>query len=136
MEWIEMASEGKNRGRVEAAIGAIVADGCFCLAFIMHLVSGGSGLTAADLLGMGVIASVFATACCVIYEDYWLVHGNSTGTSSIIKRLRITELHEGAAIEFDGQRYRVDNINRAKGEILIERIGRPGCIIVQIQGEA
>lgn len=131
-----MALAGNNRGRIEAAIGAIVADGCFCLAFTMHLVSSGSGLTAADLLGMGVIACVFATACCVIYQEYWLAHGKSAGaSSSIIKRLRITELNEGAAIEFDGHRYRVDNINRARGEILIERIGQPGCIIVQIQGE-
>jgi hypothetical protein len=128
-----MASKGKNKERIEAAIGAIVADGCFCLAFIMHLASSDSGLTGADLLGMGIIACVFATACWVIYYEHWLATGDSAGTSSIIKRLRITELHEGAAIEFDGERYRVDNINRAKGEILIERIGKPGCIIVQIQ---
>lgn len=131
-----MELAGNHRGRIEAAIGAIVADGCFCLAFTMHLVSSGSGLTAADLLGMAIIACVFATACCVIYQEYWLAQGKPAGaSSSIIKRLRITELHEGAAIEFDGQRYRVDNINRARGEILIERIGQPGCIIVQIQGE-
>ena len=36
---------------------------------------------------------------------------------------------------FDGKSYQVDAINQKSGEILIQRIGQPGSIIVQIEGQ-
>ena len=51
-------------------------------------------------------------------------------------KLRIKELEQGAAIEFDGKSYRVNTINRATGEIHLEKVGQPGQIIVQIEGKA
>lgn len=129
-----MGNKSEKRGRIDAAIWAIVADGCFCLAFIFHLLnSPSSSLTMADCLGMAIILCVLLTACWAIYYDHWLVHGEPR---SSVKTLRIQELNEGAAIEFDGKRYRVDNINRSSGEILINRVGRPGSIIVQIEGQS
>ena len=128
-----MGKGSEKKGRVDAALGALLADGCFCLAFTVHLLgSSSAALGTADYLAMGIILCVLAAACSVIYHEYWLVHGEP-GTS--VKRLHIKELNEGAAIEFDGRRYRVDNINRSRGEIRIARIGRPGSIIVQIEGQ-
>jgi hypothetical protein len=121
-------------GRVETALGALVADGCLSVAFTVHLLAnGGSTLAVADYLLMAFILAVLLTACWVICLEYWSVNGESADS---VKRLRIKELKEGAAIEFDGRSYRVDNINQGKGEILIARVGRPGRIIVQIEGES
>jgi hypothetical protein len=128
-----MKTKTDKRARVDAAYGAIVADGCFCLAFTLHLLSNQTTLTIADFIGMGVIVCVLLTSCWVIYDDYWLEHGKIG--ASMVKRLRIKELEEGAAIEFDGKSYRVDTINRSSGEILIARVGQPGSIIVQIEGQ-
>lgn len=129
-----MGIKSDKRGRVDAALGAIVANGCFCLAFTVHLLGKpDAGLTFADCFGMGVILCVLLGACWVIYHEHWRMQGEP-GTASI-KRLRIKELNEGAAIEFDGKKYRIDNIDRSRGEILIERIGYPGSIVVQIEGE-
>jgi hypothetical protein len=117
---------------VDAAFGAIVADGCFCLAFMVHLVRAAeTGLTLGDYLAGGAIVGVLVAACWLIYYDYW--HGRPSG-SATVKMLRIKEMKEGAAIEFDGKRYRVDNINRSEGRIHIARVGQPGSIIVEIDG--
>ncbi|HJV34434.1 hypothetical protein [Geomonas sp.] len=121
-------------GRVETALGALVADGCLSVAFTAHLLAnGGATLALADYLVMALILAVLLTACWVICLEYWSANGESADS---VKRLRIKELKEGAAIEFDGRSYRVDNINRGKGEILIARVGSPGRIIVQIEGES
>ncbi|HEY5513888.1 MAG TPA: hypothetical protein VIK40_09625 [Geomonas sp.] len=129
-----MGTKTDNRARVDIAYGAIVADGCFCLAFTLNLLGNPTaGLTLADFLGMGIIFCVFLSSCWVIYDDYWLV--NKQAEAAVVKMLRIKELEQGAHIDFDGKSYRVDTINRANGEILIQRIGQPGSIIVQIEGE-
>jgi hypothetical protein len=120
--------------RVEAAYGAIVADGCFALAFTLHLLSVPAGrVSVTDFIGVGIIFSVFLSACWVIYESYWQVAGKAA--AEVVKKLQIKELKQGARIEFDGKTYRVDSINRSKGEILIQRVGQPGSIIVQIEGQ-
>lgn len=130
-----MGITSNHRARVDIAYGAIVADGCFCLAFTLHLLSSeAAGLTLSDFIGMGVIFCVFLSACWVIYDDYWLVLGKAEA-ADVVKRLHIKELKQGACIEFDGKTYRVDSINRTNGEILIERVGQPGSIIVQIEGQ-
>jgi hypothetical protein len=118
---------------VEAAVGAMVADGFFGLAFLLHLLNNPAPASLADFLGMGVILSVLVTACWVIYDDYWRAR---RVPANEVKSLRINELKQGATIEFDGKSYRVDTINRASGEILIERIGQPGTIIVQFKGRS
>lgn len=129
-----MGNNTEKRPRVDAALGAIAADGCFCLAFTLHLLSTpAAALTIVHFLGMGIIVCVLLTSCWVIYDDYWLAHVE-TGTSNV-KRLRIKEFKQGADIEFDGKSYRVDTINRASGEIVIERVGQPGNIIVQIEAQ-
>jgi hypothetical protein len=125
----------KNQNhRVDAAYGAIVADGFFGLAFMLHLLEvPAGGLTLVDFLGVGILFSVLVSACWVIYDEYWQITGRTeTGE---VKRLRIKELKQGAHIEFDGKSYQVDTINRSSGEILIQRVGQPGCIIVQIEGQ-
>lgn len=130
-----MRSKAEARGRIDIALGAIMADGCFCLAFTLHLLGKQSGgLALADFLGMGVILCVFLTSCWVIYDEYWLVNGGSGDGN--VKKLHIKELEQGAAIEFDGKSYRVNTINRATGEIRLEKVGQPGQIIVQIEGKA
>jgi|SRR6185369_2229533 len=122
------------RARVDAAYGAIIADGFFCAAFTLHLLgSPAGGLTLADFIGMGIIFCVFLSACWVIYDDYWAASARTK--AEVVKMLRIRELKQGAEIVFDGKSYRVDNIDRASGEILIERVGQPGSIIVQIEGQ-
>ncbi|HJV65079.1 MAG TPA: hypothetical protein VJ550_05045 [Geomonas sp.] len=122
-----------KRGRVDAALGALVADGCVSIAFTVHLLtSSRSALTLADYLLLAFILGALVTACWVICLDYWAVDGEAADS---VKTLKIRELKEGAAIEFDGRSYRVDNINQANGEIVIARVGRPGSIIVQIEGE-
>ena len=122
----------ENRARVDVALGAILADGFFCLAFTLHLLGNPAALNLADFIGMGVIICVLLTSCWVIYDDYWMMHGE-LGTA--VKKLRIKELEQGAAIEFDGKSYRVDTINRASGEIRIARVGQPGSIIIQIEAQ-
>ena len=125
----------KNQNyRVDAAYGAIVADGFFGLAFTLHLAAvPAGGLTLVDFLGVGILFSVLVSACWVIYDEYWQMTGRTeTGE---VKRLRIKELKQGARIEFDGKSYQVDTINRSSGEILIQRIGQPGVIVVQIEGQ-
>lgn len=127
-----MRYKSETRARVDLAIGAIVTDGFFCLAFILHLLNRQSAaLSLADFLGMGLILCVLLTSCWVIYDDYWLVQREVSGR--LVKTLRIKELKQGAAIEFDGMSYRVDTINRASGEILLARIGKPGSIVIQIE---
>ena len=119
--------------RVDAAYGAIVADGFFGLAFTLHLLGvPAGGLTVLDFMGAGILASVFLSACWVMYDEYWQRTGRPEAGE--VMRLRIKELKQGAQIEFDGKSYRVDAINRSNGEILIQRIGQPGRIIVQIEG--
>lgn len=111
-----------------------MADGCFGLAFMLHLLGvQAAGLTVFDFIGVGVICCVFLSACWVIYDEYWLVTGQVK--ADLVKRLRIKELEQGAYIEFDGKSYRVDSINHSNGEILIQRIGQPGSILVQIEGQ-
>jgi hypothetical protein len=123
-----------NGARVDVAYGAIVADGLFCLAFTLHLLGNpGAALTVWDFIGMGIIFCVFLSSCWVIYDDYWLTAGRVG--AEVVKMLRIKELKQGATIEFDGKCYRVNTINRTNGEILIERVGQPGSIIVQIEGQ-
>ena len=123
-----------ERPVVEIALGAIAADGCFCLAFMLHLLnSKAAPLNIVEFLVMGLIACVFLTSCWLIYDDYWAAQRESgTGT---VKKLRIKELEQGASIEFDGKSYRVDAINRDSGEIVIERVGQPGNIVVQIEAK-
>jgi len=119
----------------DAAYGVIVADGCFGLAFILHLLGvPASALTVFDFVGVGIIFSAFASACWVIYDNYWQdVERTKAG---VVKTLRIKELVQGAQIEFDGKSYRINSINRTSGEVLIERLGQPGGrIIVQIEGQ-
>lgn len=129
-----MGIKTKKQARVDAAIGAIVADGFFCAAFTLQLLnSQATALTLGDFLEMGVIVSVFLTSCWVIYDEYWLAH--HAVCSHVVKTLRIKELEQGASIEFDGKRYRVDNIDRTNGEIRIARVGQPGSIIVQIEAQ-
>jgi hypothetical protein len=119
---------------LDAAYGAIVADGCFALAFTLHLLSVPAGrVTIADFLGVGIIFSVFFSACWVIYENYWQTAGKAA--ADVVKKLQIKELKRGARIEFDGKTYLVDSIDRSKGEILIQRVGQPGSIIVQIEAQ-
>jgi hypothetical protein len=122
-----------ERGRVDAAVAAIVADGVFCLGFIFHLLSTQNpGLGLADYLCMALILCVLLTACYVIHCDYYSAQEQLVPT---VKTLRIRELSQGASLEFDGKSYRVDNIDRASGEILIARVGQPGHIVVQIEGQ-
>ncbi|HBG08345.1 MAG: hypothetical protein A2075_20005 [Geobacteraceae bacterium GWC2_58_44] len=129
---MKMKIKTEKRARVDVALGAIVADGCFCLAYTLHLLGSASATPGmADFLGMGLIFCVLLTSCWVIYDDYWLVHREVAG--SVVKKLRIRELEQGATIEFDGKSYRVDTINRSGGEILISRVGKPGSIVVQIE---
>jgi len=128
---MEISSE--KRGRVDAALGALVADGIFCLAFTFHLLSSpAASLSAADFLAMGIIICVLVITCAVIHHEHW--RGQAEPGASV-KRLRIRELQKGAALEFDGQHYRIDDISRSRGEIRIARVGRPGSIIVQIEGQ-
>jgi hypothetical protein len=120
--------------RTDAAYGAIMADGCFGLAFTLHLLGvPAAGLTVSDFMGVGIIASVFLSACWVIYDEYWLMAGRTA--AGVVKMLRIKELKQGACIEFDGKSYQVDSIDHSSGEILIQRVGHPGSIIVQIEGQ-
>jgi hypothetical protein len=111
-----------------------VANGCFGLAFTLHLhgVPAG-GLTVFDFIGAGIIACVFLSACWVICDEYWLATAHIE--AGLVKRLRIKELKQGAHIEFDGKSYQVDSINHSSGEILIQRVGQRGSIIVQIEGQ-
>jgi len=112
-----------------------VADGCFGLAFTLHLLGlPASALTVFDFIGVGIIFCAFVSACWVIYDNYWQdVERTKAG---VVKTLRIKELVQGAQIEFDGKSYRINAINRASGEVLIERVGQPGGrIIVQIEGQ-
>jgi hypothetical protein len=119
--------------RVDVALGAIIADGFFCAAFTLHLMSSQTIITLADFIGMGVIICVFLTSCWVIYDDYWLAQRHSA--ANIVKKLRIKEMEQGATIDFDGKSYRVDAIDRESGEIRIARVGKSGNIIVQIEGQ-
>lgn len=120
--------------RIDVAYGAIVADGCFAMAFTLHLLGlPAGGVTMVDFIGVGVICSVFFSACWVIYDSYWQSVGKAG--PEVVKKLQIQELKQGARIEFDGKTYRVDSINHSKGEILIQRVGQPGSIIVQIEGQ-
>ena len=122
--------------RTDAAYGAIVADGCFGLAFTLHLMGvPASGLTLGDFLAAGIIFSVFASACWVIYDAYWQTTGSAGTGTGAVKMLRIKEMKQGAHIEFDGKSYQVDTINHSNGEILIQRVDQPGSIIVQIEGQ-
>lgn len=131
----EMTIKTENRARVDIALGAIVADGCFCLAYTLHLLGNpGATLGLGHFLGMGFIICVLLTSCWVIYDDYWMEQREVAG--KVVKKLRIKELEQGAAIEFDGHSYRVENINQAGGEILISRVGRPGSIVVQIEAKS
>lgn len=119
----------------DAAYGVIVADGCFGLAFTLHLMGvPASGLTVFDFVGVGIIFCAFASACWVIYDNYWQeVERTRAG---VVKTLRIKELEQGAQIEYDGRSYRIDAINRSNGEVLIERVGQPGGrIVVQIEAQ-
>jgi hypothetical protein len=112
----------------------MVANGCFALAFTLHLLSIPAGrLTIADFIGVGIIVSVFFSACWVIYDTYW--QGVGKAAAGVVKKLQVKELKQGARIEFDGKTYQVDSINHSKGEILIQRVGHPGSIIVQIEGQ-
>lgn len=122
-----------NKGLVDAAVGAIAADGCFCLAFVVHLANSATALTIEDYLAMGAIIGVFISACWIISDDYW--RGRSLA-DAVVKKLRIKELSEGAAVEFDGKSYRVDAISRSMGTIRLNRVGQPGSIIVEIEGES
>lgn len=120
--------------RIDVAYGAIVADGCFAMAFALHLLSiPAGGVTIVDFIGVGIICSVFFSACWVIYDAYW--QGAGKAGADLVKKLQIKELKQGARIEFDGKTYQVDSINHSKGEILIQRVGQPGSIIVQIEGQ-
>lgn len=125
-----MKSHVESRARVQIALGLIVSDGFFALAYTLHLL-GSDTVGIWHFLGMGLIISVMLTSCWLIYDEYWLVHGQISG--EVVKKLRIKELEHGAAIEFDGKKYQVDRINRAGGEILISRVDRPGRIVVQIE---
>ena len=123
-----------NDPRVDAAYGVIVADGFFSLAFTLHLLSiPARGLTIWDYIGVGIVICVFLSACWVIYDVYWQTAGRSV--AGLVKRLQIKELEQGARIEFDGKSYQVDSIDHSSGQILIQRIGQPGSIIVQIEGQ-
>lgn len=127
-----MKIRSENRPSVQIAFGLIVSDGCFCLAFILDLLGGGTiGLW--HYIAFGLMLSVFLTACWLIYDDYWLVHREIGG--QVVKKMRIRELEQGAAIEFDGKRYQVADINHAGGQIVISRMDRPGSIVVQIEGK-
>ena len=131
-----MRNKTATTGLVDIALGLIATDGLFCLAFTLHLLNKPAGaLTMAHFLVMGLILCVLCTSCWIIYDDYWQAHG-TPGARRVVKKLRINELEQGAAIEFDGKSYRVDTINRACGEILISRIGEPGTIVVQIEGNS
>ncbi|GFO54246.1 hypothetical protein GMSM_12530 [Geomonas sp. Red276] len=123
-----------NRGRADAALTALAADGCFSMAFTYHLLTRqSSGLTLVDFLAMAFILCVLGTACWIIHHDHW---HREAGHKLKVKTLRIRELEAGAAIEFDGKQYRVDDVDRSRGEIRITRVGRPGNIIVQIEGQS
>lgn len=122
----------ENGSTVQIAFGLIVADGCFCLAYVLDLLQG-NPIGIWHFLGFGLILSVFLTACWLIYDDYWTVHREISG--KVVKKLRIKELEQGAAIEFDGRCYKVSDINRSRGEIVISRMDRPGSIVVQIEGK-
>ena len=128
-----MESTCNNKLWADAAYGAIVADGCFALAFTLHLLGEPSAPSLGDFFAMGIIICVFFSACWVIYDNYWATVAR-TGLG-VVKKLRIKELEQGACIEYDGKSYRVEAINRASGEVLIQRIGHPGKIIVQIEGQ-
>ena len=128
-----MGAGSDSRARTDAACGAMVADGCFCLAFTLHLLSEPvASPTIWDFIGMGIIFCVFLSSCWVIYDAYWQANGGSRDT--VVKKLRIKDLEPGAPIEYDGKSYRIDAIDRANGEILLGRVGQPGRIIVQIEG--
>jgi len=107
-----MEAMGDNcyrRAKVEAAIGAIAADGCFCLAFLVHLMGRDCVLGITEYMTMGIIVCVFLTSCWLIYDDYWLNHARLN--NDVVKKLRIRELQRGASIEFDGKQYLVDDIH-------------------------
>jgi hypothetical protein len=117
--------------RIDAAIGALIADGLFCLVFMARILTGTAELGFGDYFALLVIIGVLFAACFVIYHEHWAEHGDVV---SNVKKLRIKELEKGASVEFDGRRYRVDSINHNKGEILLQGIGQPGNILVQIEG--
>jgi hypothetical protein len=121
-----------NQAWTEIAYGLIVADGFFCLAFIQHLMSASTGPSLFDFLCMGIIICVFLSACWAIDDLYW--DGVRRAQAAVVKKLHIKELEQGAQIEYDGKCYRVDAIDRTSGRVLIERVGQPGRIIVQIEG--
>ena len=123
-----------SRARVDIALGAIVVDGCFCLAYFLHLMGNPGPLGLGHFLYMGLIVCVLLTSCWVIYDDYWLAQREVAG--QMVKKLRIQELEQGASIEFDGHSYKVDDINRAGGQILLSRVGQPGSIVVQIEAKS
>jgi len=124
-----------SRARVDIALGAIVVDGCFCLAYTLHLLGNPDATVGlGQFLGMGFIICVLLTSCWVIYDDYWLAQREVAG--QMVKKLRIQELEQGASIEFDGHSYKVDDINRAGGQILLSRVGQPGSIVVQIEARS
>lgn len=125
-----MKTAMEGRARVEIALGLIVSDGFFSLAYTLHLL-GSDSVGIWHFLGMGIILSVLLTACWLIYDEYWLVKRELAG--EVVKKLRLKEMKEGASIEFDGRRYHVDAINRGDREILISRVGQPGRIVVQIE---
>ncbi|UFS68668.1 hypothetical protein LPW11_12185 [Geomonas sp. RF6] len=128
-----MKDTAAERPLVEIAYGAMVTDGFFALAYALDLLGRGEPPALSDFLWIGVIICVFLSACWVIYDDYW--KGTGGLGRDVVKRLRIREMGEGATIEYDGKWYRVENIDRRSGEILIERIGHPGRIIVHIEGQ-
>jgi hypothetical protein len=131
---MENMGMGKQNLKVEIAYGAIVANGFFALAFTLHLLSvPAGGLTVFHFIGVGIVLCVFLSACGVIWEDYWLTARQTE--AGLVKKLRIKELKKGAHIEFDGKSYQVDTIDHTNGEILIQRVGQPGSIIVQIEGQ-
>jgi hypothetical protein len=124
----------EKNNMIETAYGAILADGFFGLAFTLHLMGVPAGeLSLLHFLGVGIICCVFLSACWVIYDEYWQTTGRTK--AGVVKMLRIKELKQGAQIEFDGKSYQVNTINHNNGEIVIQRVGQPGSIIVQIEGQ-
>lgn len=130
--WYCMGKGSEKSGWGEAAFGALVADGCFCLAFTVSLLSRSTMVaTVGDYLAMAMIFAVLVAACWAIHYEH---SREEDSAETVVKRLRVRELKEGAAIEFDGESYLVDTINRSRGHILISRVGQPGRIVVEIEG--
>src|SRR5690349_8860502 len=79
---------GNENHILEAAYGIIVADGCFGLAFTLHLLGlPAGGLTLFDYAAAGILVSVFLSACWVIHDLYWQMKGGIQ--KNVVKMLRI-----------------------------------------------